>query len=147
MLFAPLIGSMVIGSWIAGRLAGRMRTDLLLDRAIGFTVVAAITNVVIVTVSPTLPFAVIAPGLIALGAAISFPVLQLAMLDLFPHHRGSAASLATFASLAFNALLAGVISPFVTGSLLVMALSSTVFALLGAAIWLAHRRLEAGSTS
>lgn len=142
MLFVPLIGSMVIGSWISGRLAGRIRTDLLLDRAIGFTLVAAIANVGIVTISPTLPFVVIAPGLIGLGAAISFPVLQLAMLDLFPHHRGSAASLATFASLTFNAALAGVISPFVTGSLLVVALSSTAFALLGAGLWLAHRRMQ-----
>lgn len=142
MLFVPLIGSVVVGSWLSGRLAGHVETTSLLDRSIGFTAIAAGINVVVAMVSPSLPYVVLAPGLIGLGAALSFPALQLAMLDLFPHQRGSAASLATFASLAFNALLAGVISPIVSGSLIVMASASAGFALLGAGLWLVHRRLR-----
>ena len=139
LVFVPMIGGMVTGAWVSGRLAGRVRTERLLDGAIGFALLAALANVALVAISPTLPIVVIAPGLIAFAVAIAFPVLQLAMLDLFPHHRGSAASLATFASLVFNSLLAGVISPFVTTSLLVMALSSAGFALLGLAFWVWHR--------
>ena len=142
LLFVPMIGGMVVGAWLSGRLAGRVDTSRLIDRAIALALVAAGLNLTLMSIVPELPYAVLAPGLIALAIAIAFPVLQLAMLDMFPHHRGSAASLASFASLVFNALLAGVISPFVTSSLLVLATASTVFALVGAAFWIVHRRLE-----
>ena len=142
LLFVPMIGGMVVGAWLSGRLAGRVDTSRLIDRAIALALVAAGLNLTLMSIVPELPYAVLAPGLIALAIAIAFPVLQLAMLDMFPHHRGSAASLASFASLVFNALLAGAISPFVTSSLLVLATASTVFALVGAAFWIVHRRLE-----
>ena len=144
ILFVPLIGGLVIGAWLSGRLAGRVETYRLVDHAVALALVAGAVNLTLMTLVPRLPYAVVGPGLIALAVAIAFPVLQLAMLDLFPHHRGAAASLASFASLVFNALLAGAISPFVTGSLLVLATASTVFALVGAAFWGVHRHLERG---
>ncbi|USQ78164.1 multidrug effflux MFS transporter [Ornithinimicrobium faecis] len=142
ILFAPLITGMMLGAWLSGRLAGRVDTSVLVDRAVLAALIAAGLNLTLMLTVPTLPWAVLGPACIAFAVAIAFPVLQLAMLDLFPHHRGSAASLATFASLVFNALLAGAISPLVTGSLTVLALSSTVFAVVGAGFWLLHRRLE-----
>ncbi len=142
LLFVPLISGMVIGAWLSGRLAGRIDTLRLVDRAIAGALVAAGINLTLMVALPRLPYAVLGPALIALSVAIAFPVLQLAMLDLFPHHRGAAASLATFATLVFNALLAGVISPLVTTSLTVLALSSTLFGLVGTLFWLVHRHLE-----
>lgn len=142
MLFVPMIGGMVIGAWLSGRLAGRVDASRLVDRAIAAALVAAGLNVTLMFTIPGLVAAVLAPGLIALSVAIAFPVLQLAMLDLFPHHRGSAASMATFASLLFNALLAGAIAPLVTSSLAVLAASSTTFCVLGAGFWIVHRRLQ-----
>ena len=142
ILFVPMITGMVLGAFLSGRLAGRVDSSRLVDRAIALALLAAGLNLTLVTVLPRLPYAVLGPGLIALAVAIAFPVLQLAMLDLFPHHRGAAASLASFASLVFNALLAGAISPLVTTSLEVLATSSTVFAIIGAGFWIVHRRLE-----
>lgn len=142
MLFVPLIAGLAFGAWLSGRLAGRVESARLVDRAIALSLTAAALNVILMSTVPQLPYAVIAPAFISLSVAIAFPVLQLSMLDLFPHHRGAAASLASFASLVFNALLAGAIAPFVTGSLLVVAASSAVFAVLGAAFWTVHRRLE-----
>ncbi|QDO90360.1 multidrug effflux MFS transporter [Ornithinimicrobium ciconiae] len=142
ILFVPLIGGLVIGAWLSGRLAGRVETALLVDRAVALALVAATLNVALMMLLPRLPYAVLGPGLIALAVSIAFPVLQLSMLDLFPHHRGAAASLASFASLIFNALLAGAISPLVTGSLLVLAVSSAIFAMIGTTFWWWHRRLQ-----
>jgi DHA1 family bicyclomycin/chloramphenicol resistance-like MFS transporter len=139
MLFVPMIAGLVLGAGVSGRLAGRIRVERVVDGAIGVALVAAAVNIGLATVSPTLPYAVVAPGLIALAVATAFPVLQLLMLDLFPHHRGAAASMATFATLVFNSLLAGVISPYVTRSVLVLALSSGGFAVVGAALWAWHR--------
>ncbi len=141
MLFVPLIAGMVVGAALSGRLAGRIDSSHLVDRAIAVALLAATLNLALMVTLPRLPYAVLGPALIAFAVAIAFPVLQLSMLDLFPHHRGAAASLATFASLVFNALLAGAISPLVTGSLFALALSSTLFAVVGAGFWLVHRHL------
>ena len=142
MLFVPLISGLVVGAWLSGRMAGRIDASRLVDGAIALALVAGGLNLTLVTIAPRLPYAVLGPGLIAVSVAIAFPVLQLLMLDMFPHHRGAAASLATFASLMFNALLAGAISPFVTSSLVVLATSSTVFAIVGAGFWIVHRQLQ-----
>jgi DHA1 family bicyclomycin/chloramphenicol resistance-like MFS transporter len=145
MLFVPLIAGLAFGAWLSGRLAGRVDSARLVDRAVALALLAAALNVILMSTLPHLPYAVVAPAFISLSVAIAFPVLQLSMLDLFPHHRGSAASLASFASLVFNALLAGAVAPLVTGSLLVVAATSAVFAVLGAGFWIVHRRLEQGT--
>lgn len=141
ILFVPLISGMVVGAWLSGRLAGRVDSSVLVDRAVAASLLAATLNLTLMLTVPRLPFAVLAPSILALAVAIAFPVLQLAMLDLFPHHRGAAASLASFASLVFNALLAGAISPLVTGSLPILAASSATFSVVGALVWRWHRRL------
>lgn len=147
MLFVPLISGMVVGAWVSGRLAGRVDSSVLVDRAVAASLLAAALNLTLMLTVPRLPFAVLAPSLLALAVAIAFPVLQLAMLDLFPHNRGAAASLASFASLVFNALLAGAIAPLVTGSLPILATSSATFSVVGALVWWWHRRVEPASTA
>lgn len=142
ILFVPMIGGMVIGSWLTNRVAGHLDSGLLVDRAMSGLILASLVNLALVAVAPQLPWAVIGPGLIGIAIGIAFPVLQLAMLDLFPHHRGAAASMASFAALAFNALLAGLIMPLVSASLLTVALTSTLFAVVGVALWWWHRRAE-----
>lgn len=142
ILFVPMIGGMVVGSWIAGRAAGRVDADLLLDRTVLLVLLAAAVNVVLVLVAPRPPWVVLGPALIGVGIGVVFPVLQLALLDLFPHHRGAAASMSAFSVLIANALVAGVVAPLVTRSLLSAALTSTGFAVVGALLWWWHRRAE-----
>lgn len=140
MLFVPMIGGMVLGSWLTDRLAGRVSTERLVDVTMAGLLVAVVVNTGLAALLPGLPWAVVGPGLMGVLIGIVFPVLQVAMLDLFPHHRGAAASMASFASLTFNALLAGVIVPLVSASLLSVALTSGVFSVLGALLWVWHRR-------
>lgn len=145
LLFVPLISGMVVGAWLSGRLAGRVDSLVLVDRAVAASLVAATLNLTLMLSVPRLPFAVLTPSLLALAVAIAFPVLQLAMLDLFPHNRCAAASLASFASLIFNALLAGAIAPLVTGSLATLAATSAAYSVVGALVWWWHRKLAASA--
>lgn len=142
VLFVPMIGGMVVGSWLTNRLAGRLDGRVLVDRAMTGLVLAGAANVVLTAVVPTLPWAVVGPALMGTAIGIVFPVLQLAMLDLFPHHRGSAASMASFASLVFNAALAGVVIPLVSASLPTLAATSLGLAVLGVVLWVWHRRTD-----
>ena len=71
----------------------------------------------------------------AFGIALVFPILTLAILDMYPRQRGSASSLQAFTSLVSNALIAGVLSPLLSHTPLHLALGAAVFALLGWAFW------------
>ena len=144
MLFVPMIGGMVTGSMLTNRLAGRVDPGPMVDVTMVVLLGGTLVNVVLCWLAPDLPWAVVGPALMGAAIGVAFPVQQLAMLDLFPEQRGAAASMASFAALVFNALLAGLISPLVTGTLLSTALTSACFALLGAGLWAWHRRATAG---
>jgi len=139
-LFVPLIGGMVIGSFLSGRLADKVSRNTLLGTAIPLAFAAAVVNVIFVALSPTLPWVLIGPVLLACAIGASFPVLNLEILDLFPDHRGAAASMGTFASLIFNAIMAGAVVPIIAGSMLGVAL--TCAGLLGLSMlgWFWHAR-------
>ncbi len=143
MLFVPLVGGMVVGSFISGRMADRVSGSVLVDRTMVLVLVAATLNVVLAAALPVLPWVLVGPTLLGTAIGIAFPVLQLALLDLFPSHRGSAASVSAFAVLITNALTAGVVAPLVTASMLTAALASAGFAVLGALLWGWHRRAAA----
>lgn len=142
VLFVPIIGGLMVGAWLSGRLAERVPRTRFVDLALAVGLLAAVLNVAIVAGAPRLPFAMIGPALLALAIAVAFPAIQLEILDGFPHHRGAAASLGTFASLAFNAVLAGAIVPLVAGSLLEVAATALLLTLLGLGLWVLHRRAD-----
>jgi DHA1 family bicyclomycin/chloramphenicol resistance-like MFS transporter len=54
---------------------------------------------------------------------------------MYPRQRGAASSLQAFTSLVSNALIAGVLSPLLSGSPLHLAAGTAVFAGLGWAFW------------
>ncbi|MCH8626711.1 multidrug effflux MFS transporter [Arsenicicoccus piscis] len=134
--FVPMIGGMVIGAYLTGRLATAMPSSTLVSRGFLIAACAGVLNATVglLGLAP-MPWALIGPTVIAFGIALVFPVMQLRLLDLFPARRGGAASVSSFAQLMFNALLAGAIVPFVSGSLLSLAVTSLGFVLLGWALW------------
>lgn len=140
ILFVPMIAGMVVGSWLSARLAGRVDPRRLVDGAMVGLLLAAGLNVAVAASTAPVLWAVLGPALLGVVTGIVFPLLQLAMLDLFPERRGAAASMASFASLVFNAALAGAIVPLVSSSLLVAAAASAVMAAVGATLWWWHRR-------
>ncbi|MFV0426665.1 MAG: multidrug effflux MFS transporter [Beutenbergiaceae bacterium] len=142
VLFVPVIGGMMVGSWLSGRLADRINRSRLIDLALVGSVLMAIVNVVVAMIAPALPWAMVGPALLTAGIAIAFPAIQLEILDAFPSHRGAAASFGMFGSLAFNAVIAGVIAPAVATTLAAVAATALTFAGVGSILWLWHRRVN-----
>lgn len=135
--FVPTIGGMAVGAWVSGRSAGRVGGARLI--AIGFaaSALAMVYNLgynLVVDV-PRVPWAVLPMSLNAFGIALVFPVITLAILDMFPRQRGSASSLQAFTSLVLNALIAGVLSPLISDSGMTLVLTATAFLAVGWGFW------------
>lgn len=140
VVFFPVIGGMVLGSFLNSRLAARGHPVRL--ASVGYLIAAsgAIVNVALAVLPATtsLPWVLIGPSIISFGTMLSFPITQLQMLDLFPHRRGSAASMQAFVQLVLNAALAGVVVPLVATSPASMAITSLGFVAVGSALWTWH---------
>ena len=150
--FGPMIGGMMLGAFTSGRVAGRMPHAVQVNIGFACCGLAALGNVgygLLVDV-PTVPWAVLPVALNAFGVALVFPVLTLAILDMYPRQRGSASSLQAFTALALNALVAGVLSPMVSGSMATLAIAAALFTLAGWLVWRLERyrikRMPQGTT-
>ena len=137
--FVPMIGGMVLGAFVSGRAAGRITGERLVGIGFACSAVAMALNLGYTVLAPTLqvPWAVLPIALNAFGIALVFPIVTLAILDMYPHQRGSASSLQAFTSLVLNALIAGVLSPMISGSALWLVAVATVFLAIA---WLFWRR-------
>src|SRR5690606_25257601 len=135
--FAPMIGGMMLGAFTSGRVAGRVAHATQVNIGFACCGLAAAGNVAygLLVDVPTVPWAVLPVALNAFGVAMVFPVLTLAILDMYPRQRGSASSLQAFTSLALNAVVAGLLSPLVSGSTATLATAAGLFTLAGWLVW------------
>jgi DHA1 family bicyclomycin/chloramphenicol resistance-like MFS transporter len=141
MMFVPLVAGMILGSFVNSRLAHRVRPQRLVSVAMVALVVSSLAGVVVAVIAGNhLPWVMIFPPVIAFSMSASFPILQLSMLDRFPTRRGAAASGQSFTQLLFNSLLSGVIVTIVATSMASIAITSAIFAILGASFWVWHMR-------
>ncbi|WP_372017579.1 multidrug effflux MFS transporter [Pseudoxanthomonas sp. 10H] len=141
-LFFPTIGGMTLGAFLSGRVAGRWKPPYQVGVGYACMGAAALGNVLYSALAPqlALPWAVLPMSLAAFGVALVFPVLTLAILDMYPRQRGSASSLQAFTQLVLNAAVAGVLSPLLSQHGLPLALGMAGFIALGWVFW----RWEAG---
>lgn len=135
--FVPMIGGMVLGAFVSGRAAGRISGERLVGIGFACSAVAMATNLGYTLLSTTLqvPWAVLPIALNAFGIALVFPIVTLAILDMYPHQRGSASSLQAFTSLMLNALIAGVLSPLISGHALWLVAVATTFLTIAWLFW------------
>ncbi len=140
VLFVPLISGMVIGSWVSGRLAGRLSGRRLASLGYRISLAASIVNVVLNVFPATrgLPWTILPLPVFTFGIALAFPVLTLAMLDLFPEARGSASSVQNFLALLGNTLISGLVAPLLGFSLLALACGSLALITTGWLLWRRH---------
>ncbi|NUS60895.1 MAG: multidrug effflux MFS transporter [Lysobacter sp.] len=135
--FVPMIGGMMFGAFLSGRIAGKING--MTQVRIGFACcgLAAAANITynLLVPEPSVPWAVLPMMLNSFGIALVFPILTLAILDMYPRQRGSASSLQAFTGLVSNAVIAGVLSPLLSHHGLHLALGAATFTFLGWAIW------------
>jgi DHA1 family bicyclomycin/chloramphenicol resistance-like MFS transporter len=128
---------MITGAFVSGRAAGRIGGERLAN--IGFTVggIATVWNIGYhaLVANPSVVFSVLPTAMIAFGIALVFPILTLAILDLYPNQRGSVSSMQAFVGLLSNAFIAGVLSPWLSDSALHLALGAACFTAIGWLLW------------
>ena len=140
-LFGPAMAGLMSGSWLSGRLAGKVTPGRTI--ALGYLVMscAALSNVGInLVLPPSLPLSIVPLFVYTLGMALAMPSLTLLALDPFPAQRGLAASCQTFFQSGFNSLAAALIAPALWGSTLTLALGMAGLMGLGAITAMAHRK-------
>ncbi|WP_374605065.1 multidrug effflux MFS transporter [Arenimonas sp.] len=143
--FAPTIGGMMLGAFVSGRAAGRITGPRLVEWGFLCCGVAAVYNLgynALVS-SPSLPWAVLPTAMGAFGIALVFPIVTLAILDMYPRQRGGASSMQAFVGLMSNAAIAGLLSPLVSHSGLLLAVVSAGFVVVAFGTWrwyVAHER-------
>lgn len=143
-LFLPLIGGMMAGATLSGRAAGRMRPQR--QVRLGFIVAVAATGASVALHALTQPPILVQQGLLFVlgtGVQLTFPVLMLRMLDLFPRVRGSASSVQSFIGLMMSSVVMGAVVPVLQETLFSLAAASFVGSLT--AFWFATRASRLGS--
>lgn len=113
-LFIPTVMGMVLGSYLAKRAAGRLRSARVVKLAYAWMVLIAMVNLLVCYTQPVGLIANILPvALFNVGMALCMPILSLAALDRHPKIRGTAASGQAFMQMLLSTLSAGVIVPLV----------------------------------
>ncbi|WP_412478493.1 multidrug effflux MFS transporter [Azonexus sp. IMCC34839] len=142
-LFGPAMAGLMSGSWISGRLAGKLAPGKTIQRGYLIMGTAFAFNLTLnLTLPPGLPWSVLPLYVYTLGMSLAMPNLTLFALDPFPAQRGLAASCQTFFQSGFNSLAAAFIAPMLWGSTLTMALGMGGLMLSGGIAALLHRRLR-----
>ncbi len=134
-LFVPIVGGVMLGSYIAGRLAGLVTPARTVGIGFVLMVVAGVLNLLQAELLAAAPINVIVPAaLYLMGMAIAMPNLSLMGLDCFPKNRGMASAMQSFTQMGMAAVVVGVIVPWVVGDLSWLAMAMLL--LNGAALLL-----------
>ncbi len=140
-LFGPAMGGLVSGSWLAGKLAGKISIKRTLITAYLIMGTAGLFNLSLnLALPPALPWSVMPLFIYTFGMSLAMPSLTLMALDPFAGERGLAASCQTFFQSGFNSLAAALIAPALWGSTITMALGMVSLMSLGALATIAHAR-------
>ncbi|MES2127198.1 MAG: multidrug effflux MFS transporter [Pseudomonadota bacterium] len=139
-LFFPSVAGIFLGALASNRIAGRFSFARQIGIGFAFLVSASVFNVAYhAFFPPSLPWSVAPMFVYTFGMSMVAPSATLLALDLFPHIRGTVASCQSFAVTLLGALVAGVIAPFLSHSVLWLAIGQLVFASGGLVLWLTSR--------
>jgi DHA1 family bicyclomycin/chloramphenicol resistance-like MFS transporter len=109
--------------------------------------VAAAANLAYAALLPVaLPWAIVAPMIYSFGMALASPAMTVRALELFPRHRGVAASMQTFLFMALFAAGSGIICPLLFGSAWKLAAAVAAGVTLSALCWRAGLSVPPAST-
>ena len=139
-LFIPSVSGIFLGALAANRIAGRMPFPKQIAIGFCFLVTAAVMNTAYhLFFAPALPWSLLPLFMYTFGMSIVAPSATLLALDLFPHIRGTVASCQSFVQTLLGALVAGIIAPLLSGSMLQLALGQLACTLGALLLWLTSR--------
>ena len=140
--FVLTISGIMAGSWISGRMAGKIPPKQQIRYGFVVMLVVSMINVVANLMFVAHPaWAMLPIAGFAFGWALMVPVVTLLVLDLHPERRGLSSSLQAFIGSTANGLVAGAIAPLVMHSTRALAIASILFLSIGLVAWLfLHRR-------
>jgi DHA1 family bicyclomycin/chloramphenicol resistance-like MFS transporter len=140
-LFVPSVSGIFLGALVANRLAGKLGFERQIRIGFCFMLAAVAANVGYhLALPPALPWTVLPLFFYTFGSSIIGPGATLLALDLFPHIRGTVASCQSFVLTLLGALVAGVIAPALSHSVLALAVGQACFTLAALACWVTSRR-------
>ncbi len=138
--FIPSVAGIFLGSLVANRLVGKMSFPRQILIGFAFLIGACVANVGYHSMfPPALPWSVIPFLFYTFGMCIIAPGATLMGLDLFPENRGTAASCQAFIFTLLASIVAGIVAPMLSVSVMWLALGQFACALLGLLFWLTAR--------
>lgn len=141
-LFGPAMAGMIGGSWLSGRLAGKISFSRTITLGYLLMAIAALANLGLnLALPPALPWSVLPVFVYTLGMSLTMPCLSILALDPFPAQRGLAASCQSFFQSSFNTVIAALIAPALWGSTLSLAWGMAGMMAIGGIAALAHQKL------
>lgn len=141
MQFVPMVGGLMLGSFVSGRAAGRMTPQRSIHIGYGVMLGASLLNVAQALWLPPAPLNVLAPlVLYAFAVAFSMPALTVLALDCLPRNRGMAAAVQSFLQVGFNAVVAGMLVPLISHQVWSLALGMLGLLLAGLLVWVRQVR-------
>ena len=135
-LFVPMVGGLVLGSALTGKLAHRVSGDTRLRAGLAIMAAGgAISLAYNYMYAAAVPFAVLPVMLYAFGMALVLPGMTMATLQIFPTLRGLSASLQNFVQMLVFALVSGSIAPLLYDSAFKLAAGMAGAMLLSLTFW------------
>jgi DHA1 family bicyclomycin/chloramphenicol resistance-like MFS transporter len=134
--FTLTIAGIMGGSFLSGRLAGRIKPRHQIRHGFVIMLLVSLVNVALnLLFEPQAWWALWPIAIFAFGWALMVPVVTLMVLDLAPDRRGMASSLQACVGSIANGFVAGVIAPLVMHSTVALALSSLLMMSIGIVAW------------
>jgi DHA1 family bicyclomycin/chloramphenicol resistance-like MFS transporter len=135
-LFVPSVVGIFLGALAANRMAGSISTQRQILIGFIFLMASCLINVSYhALLPPALPWTVAPLFLYTIGMSMVAPGLTLLILDLFPAIRGTVASCQSFTMTMLSAVVAGLLAPMLSDSVLNLAIGQMVLVLTGFALW------------
>ncbi len=135
-MFVPMVGGLVLGSALSGKLAHRVPGATLVRWGLLVMAATAVLNMAYNHwCVASLPFAVAPVALYAFGMSLALPGMTMSTLDIFPQMRGLAASLQNFVQMVLFALVSGFVAPLLFDSGFKLALGQAATVVLAGLFW------------
>jgi DHA1 family bicyclomycin/chloramphenicol resistance-like MFS transporter len=142
-LFVPVVAGLVGGAWLSGRMAERRSVAFTVRLGYVVMLLACALHLLLALVFPVpiLPWSMLPLILQGVGVQLAFPTITLLLLDRFPQQRGGISSVQAFASLLLSSIVAGLLSPLLSVSMLGLALGASALSVIGFASWRWYRAI------